>query len=141
MSTQGNAQIVKELFAAMGCGDLQGVLALTADDVEWVIPGEWPLAGMHRGHAGLADFFQKAADMVATSFFAPLEFIAQADRVLIVGLSTGKIKATNKAFEDHFVFAMTVRDGKVTHIREYIDTLALARAARDGGCKPWLTRA
>ena len=24
---------------------------------------------------------------------------------------------------------MTVRDGKVTHIREYIDTLALARAA------------
>ncbi|WP_034302659.1 nuclear transport factor 2 family protein [Herbaspirillum sp. RV1423] len=129
MSTQGNVQIVKGLFAATGCGDLQGVLALTADDVEWVIPGEWPLAGTHRGHAGLADFFQKAADMVETSISTPLEFIAQADRVLIVGLSTGKIKATNKAFEEHFVFAMTVRDGKVTHIREYIDTLALARAA------------
>ena len=67
--------------------------------------------------------------MVETSISAPLEFIAQADRVLIVGLSTGKIKATNNAFEDHFVFAMTVQDGKVTHIREYIDTLALARAA------------
>ena len=129
MSTQGNVQIVKELFAAVGRGDLQGVLALTADDVEWVIPGEWPLAGTHRGHAGLVDFFQKAADMVETSISAPLEFIAQADRVLIVGLSTGKIKATNNAFEDHFVFAMTVQDGKVTHIREYIDTLALARAA------------
>jgi len=27
MSAQGNVQIVKELFAATGCGDLQGVLA------------------------------------------------------------------------------------------------------------------
>lgn len=96
MSTQGNVQIVKELFAATGCGDRQGVLALTADDVEWVIPGEWPLAGTHRGHAGLADFFQKAADMVETSISATLEFIAQVDRVLIVGSSTGKIMATNK---------------------------------------------
>jgi ketosteroid isomerase-like protein len=67
MSTQGNVQIVKRLLAAVGRGDLQGVLALTADDVEWIIPGEWPLAGTHCGHAGLADFFQKAADMVETS--------------------------------------------------------------------------
>jgi hypothetical protein len=32
-------------------------------------------------------------------------------------------------FEDHWVFAITVRNGKVTNIREYIDTVALARAA------------
>jgi hypothetical protein len=32
-------------------------------------------------------------------------------------------------FEDHFVFAITVRNGKLTNIREYIDTQALARAS------------
>jgi uncharacterized protein len=32
-------------------------------------------------------------------------------------------------FEDHFVFAITVRNGKVTKIREYVDTQALARAS------------
>jgi ketosteroid isomerase-like protein len=31
---------------------------------------------------------------------------------------------------DNWVFAITVRDGKLTKIREYIDTQALARAAQ-----------
>jgi ketosteroid isomerase-like protein len=44
MSTQAHVQIVKDLFAAMGRGDLQAVRALTADDVEWVVPGEWAQA-------------------------------------------------------------------------------------------------
>ena len=41
----------------------------------------------------------------------------------------GKIKATNKTFEDHSVFAITVRNGKVTKIRESIDTQALAQTS------------
>ena len=130
MSTQENAQIVKDAFAAVGRGDKQGLLALSAEDVEWIIPGEeWPLAGTHRGHAGLADVLQKANETVETSFPEPPEFIAQGDRVLVVGFATGRIKATNRTFEDHWVFAITIRNGKVTNIREYIDTQALARAS------------
>jgi len=120
---------VKDFFAAIGRGDKQGLLALCAKDIEWIIPGEnWPLAGTHRGHAGLTDFLQKASETVETST-EPSEYVAQGDRVLVVGVATGKIKATNKAFEDHWVFAITVRKGKVTNIREYIDTQALARAS------------
>jgi hypothetical protein len=59
----------------------------------------------------------------------PRKFAAQGDRVLVVGFARGKIKATNRTFEDHFVFAITVRNGKLTNIREYIDTQALARAS------------
>jgi hypothetical protein len=69
---------------------------------------------------------------VETSYPEPLEFIAQGDRVLVVGFATGRIKATKKTFEDHFVFAITVRDGKLRNIREYIDTEALARAVSPG---------
>jgi ketosteroid isomerase-like protein len=46
-----------------------------------------------------------------------------------IGFATGRIKATNRTFEDHFVFAITVRNGKLTNIREYVDTQALARAS------------
>lgn len=69
MSIQENIQIVKDFFAVMGGGDRQGVLALSAEDIEWIIPGEgWPLAGTHRGHAGLADLLQKAsAEMEVSS--------------------------------------------------------------------------
>jgi ketosteroid isomerase-like protein len=130
MSIQGNIQIVKEFFAAMGRGDKQGLLALSAEDIEWIIPGQdWPLAGTHRGHAGLANLLQQASEMGEISYPKPPEFVAQGDRVLVIGFARGRIKATNRTFEDHWVFAITVRNGKLTSIREYIDTQALARAS------------
>jgi ketosteroid isomerase-like protein len=131
MSTQENVRVVKDFFAAMGRGDEQGLLASSAEDIEWIIPGEdWPLGGTHRGHAGLAAVLQKASETVETSFPKPPEFVAQGDRVLVVGVATGKIKSTNKPFKDDWVFAITVRNGKVTKIREYVDTQALARASQ-----------
>ena len=134
MSTQENVQIVKDFFAAMGGRDRQALLALVAEDIEWIIPGEdWPLAGTHRGHAGLADLLQKANETVETSYPEPPEFIAQGDRVLVVGFATGRIKATNRTFEDHWVFAITVRNGKLANVREYVDTQALARASEMAG--------
>lgn len=130
MSIQKNIQIVKDFFAAMGGGDRQGLLALSAEDIEWIIPGEgWPLAGTHRGHAGLADLLQKACAEMEVSSPEPPEFVAQGDRVMVVGVAKGKVKATNRTFEDYFVFAITVRNGKLTNIREYVDTQALARAS------------
>ena len=130
MSIQKNVQIVKDFFAAMGGSDRKGLLALCAEDIEWIIPGEdWPLAGTYRGHAGLADLLQKASKNMETSFPNPPEFVAQGDRVLVVGFARGKVKATNRTFEDHFVFAITVRNGKLTNIQEYVDTQALARAS------------
>jgi ketosteroid isomerase-like protein len=130
MSIETNIQTVKDFFAAIGRGDRAALLALVADDFEWVIPGrDWPLAGTRRGHAGLVDLLETASQTIETST-EPREFVAQGDRVLVIGVATGKIKATNKTFEDDWVFAITVRDGRLTHIREYLDTQALARAAR-----------
>jgi ketosteroid isomerase-like protein len=130
MSLEKNVQIVKDFLAALGRRDREGLLALADEDIEWIIPGEnWPLAGTYRGHAGLEKLLQKANDTMETSFPEPPEFVAQGDRVLVVGLATGRIKATNKKWEDHWIFDIMVRDGKLTKVREYIDTQALARAA------------
>jgi ketosteroid isomerase-like protein len=60
----------------------------------------------------------------------PRDFVAQGDRVLVVGFAKGKIKATNKTFVDDWIFAITVRDGRLTNIREYVDTQALVRASQ-----------
>jgi ketosteroid isomerase-like protein len=130
MNIDDNVRTVKAFFAAMGEGDKQALLALSAEDIEWIVPGEgWPLAGTHRGHAGLTDLLQTASKELETSFPVPPEYVAQGDRVLVVGSAEGTIKATGKAWEDNWVFAITVRDGKLTKIREYIDTQALARAS------------
>jgi ketosteroid isomerase-like protein len=133
MSIEKNVQAVKDFFAAIGSGDREALLALVAEDIEWIIPGkDWPLAGTYRGRAGLTDLLETASKSIETST-EPREFVAQGDRVLVVGFAKGKIKATNKTFEDDWIFAITVRDGKLTNIREYVDTQALARAAAMSG--------
>jgi ketosteroid isomerase-like protein len=136
MSIEKNIQTVKDFFAAIGSSDREALLGLVAEDIEWIIPGkDWPLAGTHRGHAGLAKLLETASKSIETST-QPREFVAQGDRVLVVGFAKGKIKATNKTFEDDWVFAITVRDGRLTNIREYVDTQALARAAQMGASGP-----
>jgi uncharacterized protein len=133
MSVEANVRVVKDFFAAIGSGDKQALLALVTEDIEWIIPGEdWPLAGKHRAHAGVGDLLQKASEEVETAYPKPPEFIAQGDRVFVIGVATGKIKATNKTFKDDWVFDITVRNGQVTRIREYIDTQALAKASSGG---------
>jgi uncharacterized protein len=89
-----------------------------------------PAHGTYRGHAELAAVPHKASEEIETTYPTPPEFVAQRDRVLVVCVATGKIKATNRTFKDDWVFAITVRNGKVTKIREYIDTQALARASQ-----------
>src|ERR1700684_612318 len=130
MSTDKNIETVKDFLAAIGRGDRKALLALVAEDIAWIVPGEdWPLAGTRQGHAGLADLLETASKSIETSTEPP-EFVAQGDRVLVVGFARGKIKATNKTFEDDWIFAITVRDGRLTNIPEYVDTQALAEASQ-----------
>jgi ketosteroid isomerase-like protein len=129
MSIENKIQTVEDFLAAIESGDRDALLALVAEDIEWIIPGQnWPLAGTYRGHAGLAKLLETASTSIETST-EPREFVAQGDRVLVVGFARGMIKATSKTFEDDWVFAITVQEGKLTRIREYVDTQALARAA------------
>ena len=102
MSTRENVQIVKDFFAALRpprYASSAGVVY--PEDIEWIVPGEgWPLAGTYRRHAGLENVLQKADETVETSYPQPPEFVAQGERVIMIGVATRKIKATNRTFED-----------------------------------------
>ena len=112
-----------------------GLLALVDEGMEWIIPGEdGPLAGTPRRHAEWADALPQASEEFETTYPAPPEFVAQGDRVLVVGVAAGKIKATNRSFKDARVFDITVRNGRLTKIRGYVDTQALARASERNTC-------
>jgi uncharacterized protein len=131
MSTERNVEIVKAFFAAAFGGDKDAMLALVADDIEWVVPGDnWPLAGTHRGHEGLAALLKVEAEQMAMTLSEPREFIAQGNRVLVVGYAEGAVRTTGKSFKDHWIFAITIEDSKLSNIREYVDTQALANAAQ-----------
>jgi ketosteroid isomerase-like protein len=72
---------------------------------------------------------KKASEEMEMTYPGPPKFVGEGNRVFVIGVATGKIKATNKPFKDEWVFDIDVRHGKVAHIREYIDTQAMARAS------------
>jgi ketosteroid isomerase-like protein len=77
MNIDKNIRAVKDFFAAISRGDKEALLAVVAEDIEWIIPGEdWPLAGIYHGHAGLADLLETASRSIETST-ERREFIAQ----------------------------------------------------------------
>ena len=57
MSSQDNVQTLKEIYAAFKQGDLDGVMAHVAEDIELLAPslGEFPWGGTFRGRAAYRD--------------------------------------------------------------------------------------
>ena len=51
MSIKENVRVVKDFFAAMGSGDKQALLALVAEDIEWIIPRQGLAAGRYAPRA------------------------------------------------------------------------------------------
>jgi uncharacterized protein len=129
MSTAENLRLVKDGYAAFGRGDLPGLLSLLAEDVVWDMPGDGlPIAGSYRGRDGVASFFEKLRQQADILEFQPREFLADGDRVLVVGWERMKIKATGRGADIDWVMSFTIRNGKIAAFRQYTDTKAIADA-------------
>ena len=62
------------------------------------------------------------------AFFEPAEFIAQGDKVVVLGSSKATVKSTSRSYETDWVHVFTVKDGKVTNFAEFFDTAAATKA-------------
>lgn len=130
MSEADNVRVVQKAFEAFGAGDGETFLGLLSEDVEWTIagPDAVPYAGERRGREGVAEFLQAIGGAVEMERFEPQEFIAQGDKVAVVGFERARVRSNGRAFDNPWVLLFTVRDGKVARFRSYEDTHAMAQA-------------
>jgi ketosteroid isomerase-like protein len=76
-----------------------------------------------------AEFKRRGNPMVQDfEVFEPREFVAQGDKVITLGHYTAKVKATGRRFDSDFVMVFTLRNGKLTHFQEFLDTASLNAA-------------
>ncbi len=131
MSEQ-NIKIVQNCYAAFGRGDIPGLLAELTDDSDWFFPGgsDVPFSGRYQGPAKVGEFFQKLDGFVTFEEFEPLQFISTGDTVVVLGRDKVTVKSTGKGVELDWVHVMTLRDGKVSAFKEFIDTARIAAAFR-----------
>lgn len=125
-----STETVQKAYDCFGNGDIAGLMDLYTDDVSWTIPEveNAPFSGSRQGKAAVGEFFQLLSESEDFSHFAPNEFIAQGDRVVVLGSSIATIKATGKTFSTDWVHICTVKDGKITNFLEFFDNAAATRA-------------
>lgn len=131
-SEQNNVQVVQQAYAAIGRGDIPALLAMMTEDVEIELPGpsEIPFSGTYSGYDGVGRFFQAIGTSADIRDFEPDEFIAQGDRVVVLGRERLTAKTTGRSWETDWAMVWHVRDGKIARLREFHETGAIAAAFR-----------
>ncbi len=122
-------EIVRSFYSKLKVGDAPGTLVLMAHDIEWITMWHYKVIG--RGPERVAEGLFKPL-MAEWSSFAldPTEFIVDGDTVVSLGRFTGVHRSTHKQAEADYAHVWTVKGGKITHFRQYIDTLTIAEARR-----------
>ena len=124
-----NVERVQAIYAAFGRGDVSAILAMLAEPLEWVNPGEGaPYGGARTNIAQVREFFSTLAATVEVQSFEPRQFVADGEEVVVLGAWRATVKATGKTFSSDWAMHWRFQDGKVVYFRAYEDTGAVAAA-------------
>lgn len=123
--TEANKAVCARLFERFSAGDVAGVLDLMGDDATWWLPGkagQLPVVGT-RSKAQIAKLFQAMESQLE----GPLKMtvksaIAEGDQVALEVESLGHLK-NGRTYSQEYHFRIGLRDGKISAVREYLDTL------------------
>ena len=112
---QENIRIVQQAYAAFLHGDMQALMNMYADDVDFFIPepGEiFRFTGRRCGRQEVAQFFASLAESEDVEF-EPREFFAQGDKVVVLGHWRSRVKSTGSVLELDLAHVHTLREGKL----------------------------
>ena len=127
-----NVETVKRIYERFGAGDVPGVLAEFAADVEWEHDRHPPHLKWHvprRGRQNVVGFFEALADFDFLRF-EPQGFLEGGDQVAVPIQLELRLKANGRIFRDLELHLFTFgADGKVARFRHFVDTHQLASVA------------
>jgi ketosteroid isomerase-like protein len=116
MSDQ-NLDLVRGAYEAFSRGDVAGVLAVLADDVEWTVPPPLPQAAEAHGTDEVGRFFERLVGIWQDFSVDVDDFVASGDRVCVIGRGSGKVDGKQAGYG--FVHCWTVSGGRATRFDEY----------------------
>jgi uncharacterized protein len=132
MDEQANVNVVKQCYDAFKKGDIASLKSYFAEDISWELPDVpgAPFTGRRHGSARVMEFFEQMSAAQDVNVFEPMEFIAQGPRVVVLGHYGFTVRATGKRYASDWAHIFTVRDGKITALREFLDSHVAEAAYR-----------
>ncbi|MGW2169542.1 nuclear transport factor 2 family protein [Streptomyces sp. NPDC001705] len=127
MSEHPNTTLVRRLYESKM--DPEVVRDIIAPDLVWDITPGFPNGGVYRGWQSVSeDFFAPLQPLFASLGSAPGEYLAAGDdHVVVLGRYQARTH-TGREDEARFVHVWTVRDGRLTHLRQTADSHVLHQA-------------
>jgi uncharacterized protein len=131
-STETNLLIVKKLYDAFSRKDINGLLELLHEDVEWGEPENPynPAGGTRKGHAGFLEWINIGKNAEDILLLNPQRFLTDADSVAVIGNMKCRAIRTQKIYESDFVHFVVIRGQKVWKFQEFFDTYIAGEAFR-----------
>ncbi|MBO9624779.1 MAG: nuclear transport factor 2 family protein [Microbacterium sp.] len=127
-----NADVIRDHYAASDRGDLDGMLAPLADDVQWTEAAGFPYAGTYIGPAAVAaNVFQRIQEDWDDYTVAIDEVVDGGDVVVGIGTYSGTHKQTGRFFAARVAHVWRLTGGRVTAFEQFTDTELVDRALRD----------
>jgi ketosteroid isomerase-like protein len=124
MSTEQNRATAQRFFELFSASDLEGVMALMTDDATWRIPGKkelTPTAGVYTKER-IGRLFRRMLDNLTSGLhMTVISAIAEGNRVALEVTSSGDLK-NGRLYRQEYHFIMEFADGKISAVREYLDT-------------------
>jgi uncharacterized protein len=130
MNEQENTRLVQKAYQSIQSGDISSLVTVMAPDILWEMPkiDNVPFSGTWRGHEQVKKFFSLVFEVQEVVEFEPKEFIAQGDKVVVLGRFLMRVKATGRDSRSDWAHVWTVNAGKVVHMQEYVDSAAVGKA-------------
>ncbi|AEW92423.1 MULTISPECIES: nuclear transport factor 2 family protein [Streptomycetaceae] len=117
--------VVVRYVNAVAEGDLATIRDSFAADATWTYPGDLPLSRVWTGRDTIVDEFLGGAGALFAPGGAPritlTNVVADGEQVVAEWTSRG-VAAGGRAYDNACLGVFTVRDGRITSVREYTDT-------------------
>ena len=124
MTPEDNKAIATGLFARFSANDVAGALDALADDATWRIPGkpdQLPVAGVHSKEQIARVLYNMVGRLKDGLEMTVKGAIAEGDKVAVEVESHGEL-LNGRIYSQEYHFLLTIRGGKVSEVREYLDT-------------------
>ena len=120
-TTLANKETALGFFDAVLNGDSDRATSMLTDDCEFFFAGDLPVSGRYDATSGIGTWatIRAMADGSVTFDFGAVT--AEDDRVAIEAESRGS--SGERTFNNQYHFLFRFRDGKISQVKEYFDTL------------------
>lgn len=133
MTADTNVATVKAIYDAFGRGDLQSILDVLSDDVDWATEAasaDVPWYGVRSGKSEVGAFFEQFGSTMEVDEFTPLAFAANDTDVMTVVRMKAHHRANGRGMDMQMHHWFAFRDGLIARHRATEDTAQVERLFR-----------